>query len=222
VDENIQNHGPLGAQYPDIEYIMEGDTPSFLFLISNGLNDPDNPNYGGWGGRYERYTPRMQKYFHEPETRPFWTNADDWVEAPDGKIYINEQATIWRWRTAFQNDFAARMDWTITEYKDANHPPVAKLDHENTLIVQSGSDVNLSGKGSSDPDKDDLSYEWIYYPEPGTYLGRFEIENPDQQMITVKAPEVTQVKTMHFILAVTDNGTPALTRYQRVIVNVMP
>jgi hypothetical protein len=28
--------------------------------------------------------------------------------------------------------------------------------------------------------------------------------------------------TLHIILAVTDNGTPALTRYQRVIVTVNP
>ena len=28
--------------------------------------------------------------------------------------------------------------------------------------------------------------------------------------------------TMHIILAVTDHGTPRLTRYQRVFVNVVP
>ena len=33
----------------------------------------------------------------------------------EGKAYTSDQATIWRWRTAFQHDFAARMDWTIKE-----------------------------------------------------------------------------------------------------------
>ena len=31
--------------------------------------------------------------------------------------------------SAYQNDFAARMDWTIKPYAEANHPPVPKLDH---------------------------------------------------------------------------------------------
>ena len=41
----------------------------------------------------------------------------------DGKSYTSDQATIWRWRTAFQHDFAARMDWTIKDAAEANHAP---------------------------------------------------------------------------------------------------
>lgn len=41
-----QGHGPLGAVYPDVAYGMEGDTPSFLGLIDNGLDDPEHPDYG--------------------------------------------------------------------------------------------------------------------------------------------------------------------------------
>jgi hypothetical protein len=37
--------------------------------------------------------------------------------------HTSDQATIWRWREAFQNDFAARMDWTIQPYAKANHAP---------------------------------------------------------------------------------------------------
>ena len=33
----------------------------------------------------------------------------------DGRTYTSDQATIWRWRTAFQHDFAARMDWTVKD-----------------------------------------------------------------------------------------------------------
>ena len=57
LDRHIRSKGPLGAEYPLWEYLMEGDTPSFLNLIDNGLSDPDHPNWGGWGGRYELYTP---------------------------------------------------------------------------------------------------------------------------------------------------------------------
>ena len=63
LDENIRAKGPLGAQHPQTKFMMEGDTPSFLNLIGNGLSDPEHPDWGGWGGRYEFYTPRMRKWF---------------------------------------------------------------------------------------------------------------------------------------------------------------
>lgn len=222
VDEHIQNHGPLGAEYPDIAYIMEGDTPSFLYLIDNGLGDPEHPEYGSWGGRYAFYTPYHRKFFHRPETRPFWSNTDDWVEGNDGLIYIQPQATIWRWREAYQNDFAARMDWTIKGYQEVNHPPMAALAHSNRLNVKSGEKVSLNASGSSDPDGDRLSYYWFQYREPGSYVGNITLEEPDEISISFTAPEVDEPKTIHIILQITDDGTPALTRYQRVIVTLLP
>jgi hypothetical protein len=45
---------------------------------------------------------------------------------------------------------------------------VAKLGHPDEITVKSGETVTLSGKGSSDPDKDNLSFNWIYYREAGT------------------------------------------------------
>ena len=92
---------------------MEGDTPSFLGLVQNGLNDPENPNYGGWGGRYEFYIPQFKKYMYYPETRPIWTNAEDEVYSNITKrFHTSNHATIWRWRIAYQHDFAARKDWS--------------------------------------------------------------------------------------------------------------
>jgi hypothetical protein len=35
-------------------------------------------------------------------------------------------------------------------------------------------------------------------------------------------PKVEQSETSHFILRVTDKGTPALTRYKRIVVTVVP
>ena len=112
---NIRAKGPLGKLYPCPCCIHEGDTPSFLGLIDNGLASAMSPAYGGWGGRYVWRRP-------SGETRPFWTqggdsypgqdSSRDTVVGADGKAYTSDQATIWRWRTAFQNDFAARMDWT--------------------------------------------------------------------------------------------------------------
>ncbi|KAF4463815.1 cellulose-binding [Fusarium albosuccineum] len=59
IRENIQI-SPLGAEYPDVEYSMEGDTPTFLYLIQNGLGVPDEPSYGSWGGRLCPYQPQSK------------------------------------------------------------------------------------------------------------------------------------------------------------------
>ncbi len=231
LDRNIRRKGPLGAEYPQWEYLMEGDTPSFLNLIDNGLSHPEHPNWGGWGGRYELYTPRMEKWHLQPETRPFWTDAEDEVMGIDGRWHTDNHATIWRWREAYQNDFVARMDWTIKPYDQANHPPVPKLGHADRLTVKRGDRVNLSAEGSSDPDGDALSYEWFYYNEAGTFPASsarsgqpVAIQNFDQPKAWFTVPTRRVMPpgtgTMHIILAVTDHGTPRLTRYQRVIVDV--
>ncbi len=179
VDNNIQNHGPLGAQYPDIPYIMEGDSPSFMYLIQNGLGSSEHPNWGSWGGRYELYRPHTRVFYHEPEEREIWTDTDDWVEV-DGTVYIDNTATIWRWRDHYQNDFAARMDWTVNEYKDANHPPVAKLNHANEMEIKSGEEIRLDASPSEDADGDKLHFEWIFYREAGTYPSMIELENKNE------------------------------------------
>jgi len=245
--ENIQQgHGPLGALYPDVAYGMEGDTPSWLMLIQNGLNDNAVPNRGSWGGRYELYkpdpitTPLPQVFTggapYEPETRPVWTNANDkftpWIHNEYGRAirrdtgsYDNNQVTLWRWREDFQNDFAARMDWCIMSYEDANHPPVVKVNGPEQFTVKSGEVFKLDADGTYDPDGDALSYLWFHYPEAGTYKGIVRFGNLAENLYnvhTITAPKVDTPQTVHFILRVTDKGTPAISRYKRVIVTVTP
>ncbi|MBE3109490.1 MAG: DUF1593 domain-containing protein, partial [Acidobacteria bacterium] len=229
LDQHVHSKGPLGAQYPITKYLMEGDTPSFLGLVNNGLGDPEHPDWGSWGGRYEFYTPRPRKWFYEPETRSFWSDTEDEVLGVDGNWHTSNKATIWRWRSAYQNDFAARMDWTIRLYAEANHPPVPKLHHPNQLTVRTGERISLSAEGSTDPDGDELSYEWFHYREPGTlntsasrHSGALTIEDANKINAYFTAPKVTKPETMHVVLVVTDQGKPPLTRYRRVIITVHP
>jgi len=233
LDRHVREKGPLGAVYPEWEFMMEGDTPSFFNLIDNGLSNPERPDWGGWGGRYELYTPRTEGWFLEPETRPIWTNVQDEVLGHDGEWHTTNHATIWRWRSAYQNDFSARMDWTIESYEDANHPPVPKLDHPARLQAKPGERVELSATASTDPDGDPLSFKWFCYGEAGTrvlsnarsgVMQKIVGDDKPKAWFNVKTSRVMPpgTGTMHIILAVTDHGEPRLTRYKRVIVSVEP
>lgn len=242
IAKNIQqNHGPLGAVYPDVAWGVEGDTPAFLSLIPNGLNESEHPDWGAWGGRYELYKPDFSKTKEggsivtiAPETRKIWTNAIDnytpYIPNEFGRSvkkdtvsFKNDKVTLWRWRDDFQNDFAARIDWCIKSYEEANHPPVPVLSHPQQITVKSGEEFSLDAFDTTDPDGDGFSFLWFNYPEAGSYKKSIEINGAENvHVASVTAPEVSKKETAHFILKVTDKGEPQLSRYKRVIVTMIP
>ena len=240
--ENIQqDHGPLGTSYPDVSWGVEGDTPAFLSLIPNGLNNAEKPNWGGWGGRYELYVPDFKNTKDgssiveiAPETRPIWTNAIDnytpYIPSEYGRSLKKDttsfegyKETLWRWRDDFQNDFAARMDWCIKPFEKANHPPVPILSHSDKITVKSGKGFSLDGFDSVDPDRDNLTFLWFPYLEAGSYKGEFKLGQPENaHKVNGIAPIVSKKETIHIILKLSDKGEPPLSRYKRVIIEVEP
>jgi len=197
----LKNHCPLCAIYPAHSkrgFISEGDSPSFMHLIDVGLRGTENPTYGGWGGRFTL------------DKKHVWVDAKD-----DGDKY----KTIYRWAIHFQNDWAARADWCVKSYEEANHPPIVKLSHRLDLEAKKGQTIQLSAKGTKDPDGDKLVYKWWQYKEPGSFTGLVKIVSADKQQASFIVPDNTKKgQTVHLICEVTDDGAPALTRYQRVIV----
>lgn len=243
LDANIRGKGPLGKWYPKYAFIMEGDTPAFLGLTNNGLNSFRNASWGGWGGRYVWRQPYG-------ETHSIWTQGGDMfgrvssadsVIGIDGKTYVSDQATIWRWRKAFQHEFAARMDWTIKPFAQANHNPVVSVNGQDgtapiTIEAAVGQSVILDASATRDPDGNKLSYQWFHYAEAGfvsrlTNLAGVTITQANTAKAKVSVTTACRpgwrplnrpcpTGIAHLILAVTDNGVPALTSYRRVILSI--
>jgi len=227
------SHGLSGdTDFADGDFRSEGDSPAFLHTIPTGLRSLESPGYGGWGGRYKNIRgnvwldPVTEPNYRYPEgrwyTRSAWGRRYMRNEYPKGTDRMREYfKPISRWTDALQNDFASRADWCVKSYDAANHPPLVELGHSHDLNTQPGENVNLSAEGTSDPDGDMLKYRWWQYREAGTYDGLVEIPDAGKQETSCTVPnDASAGQTIHVICEVTDSGTPPLTRYRRVVVEV--
>jgi len=226
LEANVRK-APLGWLYPVPMYLMEGDTPSFLYLIPTGLGSPEHPDWGSWGGRYGSVGPGLG----------LWSDTVDTVKGVDGAQYSSNQATVWRWRRDFQNDFAARIAWTLAAAPaQANHAPQVVVNGETgqaPVAITSCADrsIRLTAEGTRDPDGDKLAYHWWQYREAsgGVNPQEVAISGADSREATVVPPltvkpapnvDLPSEAIYHIVLSVTDEGSPPLTRYRRVIVKV--
>lgn len=210
IREHIQSKGVLGKQYPKTVFIMEGDTPAFLGLIPNGLNMPERPDYGGWSGRYRQAV--------SPENTPIWSGDADSVLGNDGKKHHSPQASLWRWRPDFQYDFAARMEWTVTDsFEEGSHPPVVNLKQSRYQAIRVGQTVTIDASDSGSPDGAPLFYRWFWYSEAGTggVPGKLSPDNTPSTTVTFFS-----AGTYHLILQVTGARKFPLCRYQRIVFEV--
>ena len=145
VDRDIRTgHGPLCVEYT---IQKEGDTPTFMHLIPNGLNVPDRPAWGNWSGRYSL----------NPDLNMWWCDERDTWQGT-----THRDNTLQKWVAHIQNDFRARADRRLARtYAEANHEPVPCVQGDAThnvvfLEAQVGTAVSLSAEGSADRDGDRL------------------------------------------------------------------
>jgi hypothetical protein len=228
-----QAHGPGDAGFAAGDFRSEGDSPAFLHLVPTGLRSSESPDWGGWGGRFVRVRdntwldPVPEPGYRYPDGR--WYTETAWgrqrlkKDIPNDatlRVYLEPQ---WRWIAAIQNDFAARADWCVKDFKFANHPPVVTLAHADNLTVRAGDQISVSAAATTDPDGDRLSFQWWQDQDASTCRQATTIARRDDATTMVTVPATaTAGQTIHLICEVTDHGAPRLTRYRRVVVTITP
>ncbi|GAB2621450.1 hypothetical protein Aab01nite_77740 [Paractinoplanes abujensis] len=190
------------------DFLSEGDNVVFNQLLRTGLQNPAAPAIGGWGGRAYQVSASPDLWRLVP-TEKDATGAD-----------VADLTTL-RWAGAAQNDFAARIQWTLTpRWSRANHPPSVRIAAGDTVPARPGATVSLGAK-LSDPDGRKVTASWWQYREEGTYPGAVAVTGRGSSA-SVKIPaDARPGQTISVILQGTDSGTFPLTRYDRVVIRVV-
>ena len=199
-------------------WLGEGDTGTFMNMLGNGLRAYESSTYGGWGGR----NTNTLISFQPADSTAVDTTLEGMMSAI-GTLSAGSNADENAFPDFFpaaQHDFAARLKWSVTpRYEDANHEPKVSMEGNPNIEGRPGENIKLAGV-VSDMDGDAVSVKWWQF-RVGTYPNKITISNPaSAKTEVVVPPDALPGQTIHLILEATDNGSPALTRYQRVIINV--
>jgi len=197
-------------------WLGEGDNSTFMNMLANGLRAFEKGSYGGWGGRQVNNTDGGFSFQLSDTSQQAMITA---LSAANNQL--SESATAYPdFFPAAQRDFAARLKWSVTPaYANANHEPVVKIEGPLNFKAGAGEKIRLNGS-VTDPDGNAVSIKWWQF-RTGSYPDKVTILNPDSLQTEVVIPgDATAGQTIHLILEATDNGSPSLTRYQRIIVTV--
>lgn len=203
---HVQNHGNLGKVYPKYKYGVEGDTPAFLHILPNGLNNPEEPAQAGWGG-YSIWG------ICEDDATTAFTNH----KVPASDICRKYEEHFY---PATFNNFAARMDWA-NEGRGNRNPVIVINKNEGIKILKEkprqGTTIVLDASKSYDLDGNKITFKWWIQPEAGTYSGNVIISDDKTGKAVINVPGDSAGKSFHLVCEVTDNGLPELTSYRRII-----
>jgi hypothetical protein len=207
---------------PKGSWLGEGDTFTFMDMLNNGLRAWEDGTYGGWGGRLSD-KPFSWGPAPSDSSKKDTVNTSTVISAASLKKLTGDSKDKFVYPDFFpaaENDFAARMKWSVTpKYKDANHEPVVTVNGPLAITAHPGEKIKIEAE-VKDPDGIAVTIKWWQF-RLGTYPGEVHIENPATATTSVTIPaDAKPGKTIHLILEATDNGKPALTRYQRIIVTV--
>jgi hypothetical protein len=209
---------------PKGEFLGEGDTFTYLNLIGNGLRAYRGDTPGGWSGRIA-VNPLSANSAARPGDPAPAMSFEAFMKSleaigPEGPS-TRPPSSYPNFTPAAQNDFAARMIWSVTPtYSRANHEPIVKIVGGAHVSARPGETVRLE-VAASDPDGNPVSVRWWRWKDVDTYPGEVSLSDPTALATHLQLPtDAMPGQTIQLVLEATDNGTPTLTRYQRVTVSV--
>ena len=206
---------------PKGEFISEGDTFTFLNLIDNGLGGHRDDTPGGWAGNGRPDSSSVFAAFSAGPDNPIRTYKDLAMLLERVAAAPRPPSPDPNFTPAAQNALAARLQWSVTPtYAGANHEPRVSIRGGWRISARPGQTVRLQGN-AADPDGDAVQVKWWRWKDVDTYPGRVTLANPTALITSMQVPaDATVGQTIHLVLEATDDGTPQLTRYQRVVVSV--
>jgi Protein of unknown function (DUF1593) len=196
-------------------WLGEGDNATFMNMLGNGLRAYEKGDFGGWGGRTKAIINETNVFAAETTAEQMATQMNN-----QRTTNTNETLPFPDFFAQAQNSFAARMQWSVTpKFADANHEPQVIVQSPQKIMANAGQKVKLNGL-VSDPDGNNVTVKWLQLPA-GSYPNKVEILKADALQAEFTLPkDATAGQTIHIILEATDDGKPALTQYQRVIIEV--
>ena len=222
------DHGPLCADYVQ-DFISEGDSPSFFYSLANGLRSDEDPTYGGWGGLFYKvdgfdrvyrdvskgsYTQWTEYILRDFQMRAQWCVAPTYDEANHAPVLSIDGLD----RTVHSGERVL----IHADAHDTDKPDVDYLWNINKeLYTQAGLTKEMFAE-HIDQIIRPLSFRWWQYDEAGTYPQHITLVQERSDEAWFIAPEVSEPQTIHVICEVTDNGSPRMTSFARVIVTVLP
>jgi hypothetical protein len=205
---------------PKGEFLGEGDTFTYLNLLDNGLQGYEDDTPGGWAGHGSGAATAATG--QSPLPRITINSYDDLLTLQElAAARPRPPSPDPDFTAAAQNGFAARLAWSVTPtYAGANHEPWVAIQGATRISARPGETIRLQAV-TSDPDGNAVTVRWWQWKDVGQYQGRVTFSNPNALATSVQVPaDAATGQIIHVILEATDNGTPALTRYQRVIIDV--
>ena len=88
------------------------------------------------------------------------------------------------------------------------------------IDANEGDTLRISAMDSYDPDGGKLQFSWWTYPEAGTNLQCPVLEDYTTPEVHFVVPYGEAGADLHLICEVSDNGTPSLKDYRRIVINI--
>ena len=161
------------------------------------------------------YTAWTEKVLRDFEARNLWSITANYDEANHYPVIEIDKPLDLTVKAGETVEIHAK----ITDNDKPN--PEAMWKRFGTLWEQNGMTKDMYFERSKNMSPMPVMASWWQWMEPSTCKQHIMLEYV-QGGIKFTAPQVNEPQTIHILVEATDQGSPALTSYARIVVTVMP